>query len=169
MLRADVVVAVSQHDGARHRLQPAHEETQYLDRCAVDPVQVLDDQHGGFGAQPVVGGFACPGERAIPVQRAEIGDEVAEWAEWPRRRQRVTPAAEDAQPGRLCAGDLNESGLAGPRFTGDRDAGTTAGRRTGQRPGENVQLTVPLEEAHAVRTFCMRSWPSLRSVRSLMP
>ena len=150
VLSGDLVIAIGDDDGARHGLQSADQEPQHLDRCRVDPVQILDHQHRGLGAQGVVGRLAHLDERSVPIQRSEISQEIAERAERPRRGQRVTGAAEHPQPGRLGAGHLDQRGLARPRLATDRQSDAGAPEGAVQSPGQRVQLRVPLDEPHGL-------------------
>ncbi len=163
VLSGDLVIAIGDDDGARHGLQSADQEPQHLDRCRVDPVQILDHQHRGLGAQGVVGRFAHLGERSVPIQRSEIGQEIAERAERPRRGQRVAGAAEHPQPGRLGAGHLDQRGLAGPRLATDRQSDAGAPEGAVQGPGQRVQLRVPLDEPHGLTVERSHRAPEVRS------
>ena len=82
------------------------------------------------------------------VERAQVGEQVADRAQGARGAERVAPAAQHPQAVAGRAGCLDERGLAGPGLAADGDTGPGARRRGVESPREHVELALPLEEAH---------------------
>ncbi len=147
------VVAVGQQQQSGQLGDPAHQEPQRVEGGVVDPVDVLDHQHGGVARPRQLVTQGCVELVAIPVTAqhvrqlgAHAGGQVAERAEDTRGDQVV--AVPDEQPGvgrQLLAQRVDEGGLADPCLAVDERhaAPPLRGRLHGR--GQRGQLTPPLE------------------------
>jgi hypothetical protein len=150
--RTYLVVAVGQQQRERQGANAPRDETEHVGGRCVDPVQVLDHEHGRLGREGGEHVVAHMGEQHVLV--AEHGGEpglrgeVAEGTQRTGRAQRIAPAPQESDPRTVGTGDLDQGRLAGAGVAGNRDARALAASRCRDRIGETCALVLALEQLH---------------------
>ena len=137
----DFVVAVGEDDERTHAAQPPADILHQVERRGVGPMNILDDDDGGFRA--VLQRAQEGGENHQPVHSrlqemlhlaGQMGGHVVQRAERLRREQRVAAAPKDAcRPPPQLDEAIDGRGLADAGFAENERDAPVAGRRFAQR------------------------------------
>ena len=149
------------------RVDAATEQLQDVERRLVGPVQVLQDDDRRARASARVSATAtsladAPRSVSSASSPPDVGGDVEERAERPRREQRLARPGQQRDRVLPLAEAADDRGLAHARFAGEqhqlpRPASTYLGE-----PGvERREMVVPLEELHP-STLPRRAWAARR-------
>jgi hypothetical protein len=153
VLSADIVGPVGEQDQRRQVVDPATDVTQQVERGAVGPVHVLDDQHRR--ARRVGQLLEDGGEHLAGIVRGQrrgqwpsaVPHGVAERAKRPRGQQVVAGAGEHAAGPQRPGEGADQARLPDSRLTRDEHDSTGTLGGPAECGVEGPQLGVPFEEA----------------------
>src|SRR5918994_4891232 len=149
MLWAELVVAVGGDEEGCRLVEPSAEEAEQVDRCAVRPVDVLEDGDRRPGAEGLERGGEELALGGIGVEPKLAGD-VEQGSEGLRREEPVARAPENAGSLRVLVGErADEGGLADPGLAADEDQPSVAARSGGEMFAESGEIGTALDEFHA--------------------
>ena len=154
-----LTVAIGHDQGQRHRLDTPGEEPQHVDRGGVDPVQVLDDKHGGLAERAA---YTCSqiaeSSRSSPRPSPSIPDS---WGDpGTGRAAGACPAGRGGPcntraPVTSAQSASIEGGLPNPTVAGERDGAALAARWRSRREQRGGRRARPRARA-AARPECSR-------------
>src|SRR5262245_21163308 len=156
MLRADLVVAIGDHEQAVRSADAAAEKFQQVERSFVGPVHVFDD--GNRRLAPalhlVEDGGEDRGARGFFFKEREqtslsLLRDVVDRPEGTRRQQRVARPPEDARLRLVRLGEaLDERGLPDSRLAADEHETTIAGGDDVEQAFQFMEEVFALEQFH---------------------
>jgi hypothetical protein len=135
--------------------QPSPDDLQHVERRAIRPMEVLEDQHAARGLpleqrkkaiDHAVAIRACECfAKAVPYLRCHVD----EWRERTRRDHGIARSTEDRRAARQTRDErVDQGGFADPGFAGNHDQPTVAGAGLGQTLIEVRQERLAFEQAH---------------------
>lgn len=153
----DLVVAVRDNHESPHRVEPARQQADRIERRLVGPMQVLKHQDGRRPCAEVVSERRDHGARRGTLVEdggeppARLSRDVEQRTEWPRGVQRIAGAPENARSFALRAELPQERGLANPGLAREQDEPSTRPRpRRLDAAPQRLQLGGALEQSGGV-------------------
>ncbi len=152
--RAQLVIAVRQHQQSRAPLEAASQETQQVEGGLVGPVHVFEDGHGrttgqfGQHGREQTGALGAAGQGTRQGTAQLLGN-IVQRPEQTRGELRVARARNRARAWPHPLQELaHHAGLTHAGFAADQDEPRHPGQRIGQCGLELAQASVTFEEVH---------------------
>ena len=161
VIALQLVVAIGRDHQRRHRRHAAAEQLHQIERRLVGPVQILqhDDRRTAQRTpqrhEHLTGG--CPTLGQLGQLAADLGRDVEQRPERPRREQRLTAPGEHRHRRVPLAEGAHQRGLPGARLPGQQhQLPSTTGPHLRQPRVEHRQLVLALQQIHRVKPYDYR-------------